>query len=74
MKEYQRKHIEFLKECVEDKVIQFCRYDAEVLLEVIELQRKEIERYEKYVLYYAGKDRLYDIKIAMKEKALEGDE
>jgi hypothetical protein len=32
---------------------------------------EEVERFKKYVLYFAGKDKLNDIRIAMEERELD---
>lgn len=43
------------------------RTDTEWLIKQVE----EFERYKKYVMYFAGKDKVNDIRIAMEENELD---
>jgi hypothetical protein len=34
-------------------------------------QAEELERYKKYVMYFAGKDKVNDIRLAMQDRELD---
>jgi hypothetical protein len=44
--------------------------DKEVALELLK-EVKEFKRYKKYVMYFVGKDKVNDIRLAMQDRELD---